>query len=727
MRQLKLLLGASCLVLAISSEANAQAGSGNVPLSNPDAGSSPNVSEVIVTASRRSESIIKVPTAVSAFSGAKLRDQQIISLNDLAAITPNIQINSYLTNANINIRGIGNGNFIQAGGDPGVAVHEDGVYLGQAALALSTFLDVQRVEVLRGPQGTLFGRNATGGAVNIIPNEPTRDLSYGVDVTAGVDPSTVRSDAYVSGALDKDQVWLGRLSVEQDYNEGFSKNGVATGPSRLDGIDDGAIRGQLEWRPTQDFQARLLVEYDKEKDNGTALYLLGNPSGTPVTFPATPPITLPPGFPMGDPQTRTAYSNEGERDLVAKRVDLTTDWAIGGGHLKGILSYGDTHNFIAQDGDGTPIDYTSSDFTNSAKQEYGELLYASDPTKVFDYVVGANYYQENLEQNVFVHALGQSPTFNDGGKVDTTSYAAFAHGEYKIIDRLKLFAGVRWTHDKKTDFEFNNFAGTAAGQDSWSHATYEVGMSYDITRQVTGYAKYSTGYKSGGYSVGSLQPAFNPETDASYEAGLKGVYFGGALQANLAAFHMDYDNLQITQVIGASSVVTNAARATIDGVEVESVIRPAPHLRIEASGGYLKARFDQFLTADSARPALGILNLAGNTLPGAPSFNTSVGAYYDIPIEPGTITLGSRYDWKDKIYFSEFNTPISAQSSAGKLDLFLNFKSLNQRWTASLFATNLTDEEVKANVVVVSAFLGSLALAQYQPGRQVGASIGYHF
>ena len=151
------------------------------------------IGEIVVTASRRSESVRKVPTAISAYSGSSLKEAQITSLTELASATPNLQISSYGTNANINIRGVGNGNLIQAGGEPGVAVSSDGVYLGQSSLAISTLLDVARVEILRGPQGTLFGRNATGGAINLIPNGPTPDLAYGFDLAAGVDPTDVHS------------------------------------------------------------------------------------------------------------------------------------------------------------------------------------------------------------------------------------------------------------------------------------------------------------------------------------------------------------------------------------------------------------------------------------------------------------------------------------------------------------------------------------------------------
>lgn len=709
MRNTHLLVSASCLTLAICGQAAAQ---------SAPAGTA--VSEIVVTASRRSESIREVPTAISAYSGAKLTETQVASLNDLTAVTPNIQISSSGTSVDINIRGIGNGNLNQAGGEPGVAVQSDGVYLGQAGLAVATLVDVARVEILRGPQGTLFGRNATGGAINIIPNGPTEDLSYGVDVSAGAGPGMVRSSAYVSGPLDASGALLGRLAVGQSFNEGYTRNLAPGGPSRLDGINDGAVRGQLEWRPTQNLDVRLLAEYQKERDSGPAAFLLGTPGDTPL------PAAIQ-GSPIGDPRSRQAYANIGSKALEAETVDLTVDWKLGGGDLKALVSYNASNQAFWQDGDGALASFTNTLYADKAHQEYAELIYASDASKPFNYVLGGNYYDENFRQNIQVPAVFLPFTFSEGGTVDTRSYAFFAHAQYAFWRSARLFAGVRYTDDHKTEHDFNNFVGTAHQTASWSHLTYEVGLSYDFSPSVTGYVKYATGYKSGGFSLGSLAPAFNPETNANYEVGLKGRFLDGALQANLAAFHMDYDNLQVNQIVGYSAAITNAARATTDGVEIESVIRPAPHLRIEASGSWLNARFDQFKTADSARPLLGVLDLSGNDLPGAPHFTASVGAFYDIPVATGTVTAAARYAWKSRLYFSEFNLPISSQSAAGKLDLFLTYKSLNQRWSAGVFALNATGQQVRSNVLVVSALLGSLALAQYQPARQVGVSFGYHF
>lgn len=731
MRTTVLHLAVSGIALAFAGQAAAQTAPSASPSEAPRAASpaSGDIAEIVVTASRRAESLREVPIAVSAYGADKLREGQFASLTDLVKASPNVNISVVGTNANVAIRGIGN-NTSGAGADAGVAVHADGVPLGQASLVLSTFLDVSRVEILRGPQGTLFGRNATGGAVNIIPNSPTEDLHYGVDISAGVDPTMIRSSAYVSGPLTSSGTLLGRISVAQNYNQGFTRNIIPSiqgveGPShaepiRLDDNDSSAVRGQLEWRPSSTFKTRLLVEHLRQDDNGQGVFYSGTPD------PSLPLPALLQGGVFGDASKRETYANVGSRHLKATTANLISDVTLGAGNLKATLSYVTSDNLTLQDGDGADLDFTHTGYRNKADQYYAELLYTSDPSAPFTYVLGSNFYKENLTQNISVPIGGFPMPVNLGGTIKTTSYAAFARGQYELDMGLKLFVGGRYTRDKKELDEYNNYVGTGEDQKSWRRFTYEFGASYDFTNQITGYAKYATGYKGGGYSAGSLQAAVDPETNVNIEAGLKGR-FADWLQGNLAAFHMKYDDLQVNQVTGASSSLTNAAKATIYGVEAELVVRPVKALRIDLSGSWINAKFDEFVTTDSSRPSLGQLNLKGNQLPLAPRFNTSTGVYYDVPVASGTVTLGARYDWKSKVYFSEFNIPISSQKAIGKVDLSINYKTDDGRWTASVFAINATNEQVKSNVLIVSALLGSLGVTWYQPSRQFGASIGYHF
>jgi len=734
-----LFIGGSVLALALCEPAQAQDASGKNDF---------RIEDIIVTASRRNDSVKNTPTAVTAISSEALKQAQAANLADIAGNLPNVQISTYLTNANIAIRGIGNSQ-INAGSDAGVAVHQDGVYLGQSPLTLSTLLDVERVEVLRGPQGTLFGRNATGGAVNIIPNRPTDDLHYGFDASFGIDPNILRSSAYVSGPI-ADGI-RGRLAVGQNYNEGYTKNLNPTGPRRLDDVDSKSARAQLE-AESGDFTARLSLEYQRDGGAGPSAWMGGTPSGVlPVVLVNGALVNLS-TFPHSNVQKREGYANVGTKDVEAKFATLVTNLRLGGGDLKGTFSVANTDLLTIQDGDGTGANHTQTTFKNHAPQQYAEIIYTSDASKPFSFVIGTNFFHENLHQDVSVPISWLQPpvslgpvSVDLGGVIRTTSYAAFGQGQYKVTDALRLFAGLRYSHDKKEIAEYNNFSAfpslATPSRDSagWGRVTYEVGASYALNRNITGYAKYATGYKGGGFSAGAIQSAFNPETNTNIEVGLKGSYLDGHLSANLAGFRMKYKDLQLSQVTGALTRVTNAGRATITGIEGEFVIRPTQAWRLDVNAAWLDAKFDEFFTNDSARPNFlpdtklinGVvtpgIELAGYRLPQAPKYTLSAASYYDIPTNAGTFTLGAKYNWKDQVNFSEFSLPVSAQKAIGKLDLSLRYKSDDKHWTASIFALNVTNEQVKQNAVVVSALIGSLAVTQYQPARQIGASLGYNF
>ena len=719
---LALLVAAAASTGAMAEAPDATAVSTAAPAPGPTANpaSSTELEAVVVTANRREESIKETPIAVSSYNGALLEAKHIVSFVDLTPSSPNIQLGSNLTNVDITIRGVGH-DLTNVGSDPGVAFSLDGVYLAQTGLALSSFLDISRVEILRGPQGTLFGRNATGGAVNLITNAPTRTFTYGVDANVGFGPTEDHVAGYVSGPLTSDGKLLGRFAAQQTYNEGFTKNlSTTTGPSRLDGTNNFSLRGELEWLPTSTFNARLNLEYQREQDAGSAFYLLGS---------ADPNVTLPSNFNLGadNPDKFQTYATVGTNKFEFYGATLLTDWSVGGGDLKGTLAFDKTSLF--QDiADGTPLKWGPNAQNAHSSQEFGELVYNSNPHKPLTVTLGVNGYhaEEFLGYTITVFFL-PFPLLTGGG-VETTSFAGFAHAQYAFDFGLRLFGGVRVTDDEKRVNEYNLFLGTKSQHHNWLQTTCEVSASYDLTPSVTGYVKYATGYKSGGYSAGSLTPGFEPETDQLLEGGLKGSYFDGHLEANLAAFHTNYSNLQVNQVVGLIAQVTNAARATINGVELETVERFSPAFRTQLSVGYLDAHFGSFQTVDSARPSLGLLNLAGNQLPLAPHWTGDVAVSYDLPIgAPGKLTLGGDVNWKSTTYFSEFNLPISSQKPVARLNLTLIYQNPDGRWSLGAYARNATNVAVKNDVLVISALVDSLAFARLDPGREVGVSFHYKY
>ncbi len=676
--------------------------------------------EVVVTASRREASIRETPTAISAYSGDQLETQRVESFSDLATQSPNIQFSANGGNTNIAIRGIGT-DLQLAGNDPGVAFHADGIYVAEPAIGMATLFDVNRVEVLRGPQGTLFGRNATGGAINIISNTPTVTPAFGFDASAGL-PAGEHLAAFASGPITSDGTLLARASVQQSYQKGQVDNRSPTGPDRLNDQNDYAGRLQLEWRPTADFSARLLASYQKSDTAGPAYYLVG----TPNTDLGLPPV-LSNTF-IAQPGDDEIAVTRGASNMMEKGAALFVDWKVGGGALRATFSTRKSDVYRDYDNDGTAVDFTSTTINRTRDSNYAELIYTSDDTQRFSYILGANYFEDRDVQKVIVPVMGFPAPVILGGQVETESVAVFGHAEYRLTDAWKVFGGARYSSDRKRVSETNNFIGSLEQSDRWSKPTFEIGTSYDLNDTTTGYVKYATGYKSGGYSAGALSPSFAPEANSMWELGLKGAYFDGNLQANLALFRMSYRNLQVNQVVGVTSLVTNAAEATINGVEVELVQRLTPELRLEFYGGWLDARFDQFLTQDSARPGLGLLDLSGNRLPQAPKFTAGGGPVYQHDFaDGGVLTLAARYDWKSRVYFSEFNIPLTSQGPAGRLSAYANYELPDGKWQVGVYGRNLTDEATFSSIVVTSAVLNSIALGTLQAPREFGLQVRYRY
>lgn len=675
--------------------------------------------EVVVTASRREETIRATPIALSAYGGAQLEQAHVQSLPDLVTQSPNIQLGTNGANTNIAVRGIGT-NLQTAGNDPGVAFHLDGVYVPDTALALLTFMDVSRVEVLRGPQGTLFGRNATGGAVNIISNMPTTSPVFGFDASVGL-PLGEHVAAYASGPLDGDGKLLGRVSVQQTYQRGTVDNRASRGPSRFGDQNNYAGRAQLEWRPTESLRARLLTDYQRSDTAGPAYYLIGTPNaalGLPIELAGTPIAR------KGDDIAATY----GAAKLLEKGATLFLEGDVGEGSVRATISRRRTEVYSSNDGDGTVVDFSSTIFDQSRNATYGEVLYSSNDKRRFSWIVGANYFDDDQVQAIAVSVIRLPFPVAITGDVSTRSYAAFGHAQFRLTEDWKLFGGARYSRDRKRLDETNNFAGARSQSDRWSKPTFEIGTSYDLSPTSTGYLKYATGYKSGGYSAGALAPAFAPETSRMWEAGLKGSYFDGALEANVAVFHTAYRNLQVNQIIGFLAQVTNAAQATIDGAEVELVQHLTPDLRIDLSGGWLDARFDGFKTQDSARPQLGVLELKGNRLPQAPKVTIGGGPVYSRELaDGGRLTAALRYDWKSRTYFSEFNLPLVSQPAAGRLSGYVNYDLPGGVFQVGVYGRNLTDERTLGSKVVGSAGINSITMGTLGPRREFGVSLHGRF
>jgi len=695
------------------------------------------VGEIIVTAQKRSESVQAIPAAVSAISGKELDQRGIASVEDLQFAVPSFHSGTLTGSTGITIRGVG-ATTVGSSGTAGVAMNVDGVYQAQTTTVDLDQYDLQRVEVLRGPQGTLYGRNATGGTVNFITNAPT-DTFEG-SVLAGY---ASYDEYHLQGILNvpiDDQVSTRLLVDYRDREDGFVKNIVPGGEDLDKGADLSArFRLAAKLTPTLTFDLgvsavhstgpwQYLTNYNAPVPGALAI----NPFLANATFISTPWRTD-----DNDPV-------RGARDYQS--VSGTFTWQLPFGALKSISAYQNYAYTFANDGDGTNLSvapYAGKNRDQTVTQEFD----LSGQWDRLDWVAGAFYLSETDANSLsYVFPLGLSglppSSFLDfeQPRYDTASYAGFADGSFHVTKALKLIAGVRYSEDDQTAVYGNTFGLVIGGQRlplaafcpqetdklKFTSLTPRAGLQYDFNSSMNVYFTYSRGYKAGGANIYSCQDDFKPESITSYEAGLKSRLFDNKVTFNVSVFHYDYSNFQVSQIVGLSLNVTNAAAAKVDGVEVEGAWSPDSHWILNANASYINAVYVSFSNTDGLDPGLGLQNLDGHLLDNAPRESGNVGiAYRTDQLSFGRLTARLDASYSSRVYFREFNTPLDSQAPYGLVNLNLIWDSPDQKYTARLYATNLANQPY-IQAMGDSTNIGTRYVTWGAP-RQVGGEVKVHF
>lgn len=647
------------------------------------------VAEVIVTAARRETNLQKTPIAITAFGADALKDQKIDSIRDLAGRIPNLNVSRATigyTTQTFFIRGIGEADPIQ---EPVLAVYVDDVYLPRQLGSMLDLNDVKQIEVLRGPQGTLYGRNSSGGALRVTTRDPDGTLHEVAELGLG-DYGAVNARALVSGPIVKDDLY-GSLSYTH-----HSRDGVTQDPTLghdVNRIDLDQFRAKLRWTPNEKTDVLLTADYLHDTSD-TRSYI---------------PVNQPGGF---DPQ-RSFSEVEPLSDLDQGGVSLRTSYALADHlKLKYIAAYrGFNLNPVDYENDGTAaliqrnlIHYNDQYWTQELQLtgDYGPLTYT-----------GGFFY---IHERFFVHRDGYSRTgplttspisaLEAHNVTNTDSYALYGEANWKATDRLTLTAGLRGTMETKT-FTFDNNvlnldgtvkAPSIAGQadKTWDALTPKAVASWQFTPLILGYVSYSQGFKSGGFDnratrLDLAELPFSPERVSTYEVGEKGEFFGRRLRANVSGFYNDYNNLQVSfydpQYVGTRR--GNAGQAHTYGVEVEADAKPVSRLTLFGNVGWLYAVYDDFKGAGGPG-----VNADGNRLTNAPRWSGALGAAYDLPLQlPGTWRLETDAQYQDFIYSTALNRPLDKAPS----QIYLNAQGIwtapGGRWSLSLSAKNLLDTQ----------------------------------
>ncbi len=701
------------------------------------AATSADVSEVVVTAQKRSQSVQAIPAAISAISGAGLDQRGITSINDLQFATPSFHSGTLTGSTGITIRGVG-ATTVGTGGTSGVAVNVDGVYQTQTTTVDLAQNDLERVEVLRGPQGALYGRNATGGAVNFLTNAPA--ATFGGSLLAGY---AAYDEYHLQGVINlpvNDRIRT-RLMVDyRDREDGFVKN-INPGGEDLDKGRNLSARFRLAADITSELEFDLGVS--AAHSTGPWQYLSDYSAPSPVAL-AISPFLANARFISTPWRTDDNDPVGGSRDYQS--VSGTFTWRLPFGQLKSITAYQSYLYNFQTDGDGANLTIAPFMGKNRDQAVTQEFDLSGTWTRL-DWVAGAFYLGEtSFNRLTYSFPLGLSglpPTSYldfEQPRYDINAYAAFADGAVHLTKALKLIAGARYSQDDQTATYGNVFGLTIGGHKVPLAATCpaetdrlksdsftpRVGAQYDLNAKMNVYFTYSKGFKAGGANIYACKDDFAPEKIAAYEAGFKSRLFDDTATFNLSVFHYDYSDFQVSQVVGFSLDVTNAAAATIDGVELEGAWTPDGRWSLNGDFSYINAVYANFFNTDGLNPQLGLQNLKGHLLNNSPRESGGVGiAYRTDPLSFGRLTARLDATYRSRTFFREFNAPLDSQAAYGLVNLNLIWQSPDQRYTARIYATNLTDQAY-AQAQGDTTSIGTRYIT-WGPPRQVGGEVKVSF
>ncbi len=709
------------------------------------------VEEVTVTARRREESLKDVPVAVTAVSGERLEATGAVDITTLQQSTPNLTVqvargsNSTLISF---IRGVGQQDPLW-GFEPGVGLYIDDVYIARPQAAVLDIFDVQRLEVLRGPQGTLYGRNTIGGAIKYVTAKIEGDPELKLKGNLG---SYNQRDFIASGkAMVNDYLGVG-LTWATFNRDGFGKN-LTTGAEHYD-KDVVAARGTVELTPTENLFFRLSGDIVTDRSNPRhghrevpGLNVLGQPIPTATVL---------------DDVYDTRAGAGDKNHVEARGVSFLGEWKASDTlTFKSITAYraGETEGVIDFDNEPAalldiPARYNDHQFT----QEF-QALYTSDRLQG----VFGLYYLNATAAGAFDTVVGQANlSIATAGHVDTKSYSAFADVSYDVTDQLSISVGGRYTKDKKTGQVYRqNFTGLKSplfgnptavpglvrsnftSSDTYERFTPRVSISYDITPDVTTYASFSQGFKSGGFDMRAdaiLTPSsvngYDPEKVDSYEAGLKGYFLDGRLSLNSAVFYSKYKDQQVTlqTPVGASiaSQVANVGKSHIYGAELEGVARFTQDIFANFSLGYTKAEFDEYRALDLTRTPPVVRDFADERVfQNTPKWNGSVSLTWRHDLgDHGSIAFIPSASYRSS--FNMFEVPsILDQDSYWLLDASLVWTSADERYRVGLHGKNLGDEEYRVGGYnfpqTAGVLFGNSVTGYYGPPRTVTVSLEAKF
>jgi len=736
-----------------------------------DEAAAPGLEEIVVTARKRKEKLQDTPISISAYSAERLEAQGVSQTTQLQDFTPNLVFQNTPSNSGVGssaavfIRGIGQKDFAPTT-DPGVGIYVDGVYLARTVGAVFDMIDIDRVEVLRGPQGTLFGRNTIGGAISIVTAKPDVTFAGKADMTTGTD-----NRFEVRGTLNlplTDRLFA-RISVGTFKQDGYVLRPADGGD--LGNKDEQTGRLALRWLATDALEINLSGDFSRDRTNGPPVVV------AEVDSPATNPgsiASLANFLAVGNPalcfeaanynnpacynQRIAAGSNTNLgtgpsfSDIYTKGSALTVDWSLNEDlSLKSITAWRNVSGTFAQDRDGSPVALNHVlDFYRDTQLSQELQLQGKALERRLNWLAGLYYFREyggNLNPVQFTPGSIQS-----GGYFHYDSKAAFAQATYQVTDKFSITPGARYTKENRAYLPDQYFTALPLGpifncyvptehpcqigdrvvpyQTVYANThkfTPYLNLSYKWTPDLMTYAAYSEGFKSGGYTQRIFPPdrslpSFAPESVKSYELGFKLTSLGGRMRLNGAAYYTDYKDLQLL-VADATRVgpyFANAGKAHIEGFELESELAPGGGWHFDVGVGYTLPRYDQLAAGVLAS---GINLQSDFVLISKWNANASLDKVFGLP-GGSSLTPRIDYTWRSRFATNANGVPQPAalpvgflyQPAYGVLNMSLKWASPSDKYSLSAGVNNVTDEHYRLFGDYQPAF--GFTLEAYDRGRQ---------
>ena len=673
--------------------------------------------EVVVTAQKRAEDVQKIPLAVTPVGGPKLVEQGVTDVRKIGNLVPGIVLGQDYIYTQVDIRGVGANNDAPAL-DPAVAFNIDGVYQARDYGTYGSFYDIDRVEVLRGPQGTLYGRNATGGSINVITNKPVDAFHAALEEDLG-DYNLVRTFGMVNAPVS-DQLAI-RLAFQQAKHNGYLTSGFN---------DQDSVAGRLQalYRPSSDVSLLLAGEVFNDHSNGAHTI-----TGLPYKQPSDPwydPLSVSQAQAAGG-----AGSNFADWAIHAQ-----LDWNLGFATLTDIPAYKHVHAYGTDPVVGV---YSTSDLVD--KSYSNELRLTSNQSMPLKWVVGGYFFREDDQS--YADYFSHSKFFSFDGittnpDIKEVSWAAFGQATYEIQPGLRVTGGLRYSIDSKSatgqNQTFLSFGGPAflSGtipdnfpRTTWHHLDWRVGADFDLTPQTLVYANVATGYLEGGFNLGSqvgLLPNFVPEKLTAYTVGAKNRLFDDRVQLNWEAFYYDYNNYIVSVYLTAGPAVGQFALfntpAKIYGGEAEAIFRATPNDTFNANLSLLHGRYGNFV---QTFVSTGLTNLSGKALEKSPSVTVQAGYEHVFELPNGdAIKFNVQTNYSGSYWTLFDHTPGTKQPSYTWTNLVLTYQAPGNHWHVQGYVDNLENSAVIATAAPPNSSSAGVPWLHIEAPRTFGVRFG---